>query len=62
MWYVYFLEFGSGDTYIGSTPDLKRRFNSHAKGHVTSTKAFLPVKLAAYVAVDSGLRARKLER
>jgi len=28
MWYVYFLELRNGDLYVGSTDDLRRRFNS----------------------------------
>ena len=29
MWHVYFLELTNGDIYVGSTNDLRRRFNSH---------------------------------
>ncbi|MDX8451857.1 GIY-YIG nuclease family protein [Mesorhizobium sp. VK9D] len=28
MWYVYFLQLHSGDVYVGSTSDLRRRFES----------------------------------
>ncbi len=45
MWYVYFLELSNGHIYVGSTPDLKRRFDSHQKGHVQSTKAYMPMKI-----------------
>lgn len=62
MWYVYFLELSNGDIYVGSTSDLKRRFTSHSKGQVLSTKAHVPVKLRSYVAVETELRARELER
>lgn len=62
MWYVYFLELSNGDIYVGSTPDLKRRFESHAKGQVLSTKAHVPMKLRSYVAVETEVRARELER
>lgn len=62
MWYVYFLELSNGDIYVGSTPDLKRRFTSHMKGQVLSTKAYVPMKLRSYVAVESEFRARELER
>ncbi|MGD0314524.1 MAG: GIY-YIG nuclease family protein [Xanthobacteraceae bacterium] len=34
MWYVYFLELRNGDVYVGSTDDLRRRFNSHQNGQV----------------------------
>jgi len=37
MWCIYSLELSS---YVGSTPDLKRRFESHKKGQVLSTKAY----------------------
>ncbi|MCQ8871083.1 GIY-YIG nuclease family protein [Mesorhizobium sp. LMG17149] len=29
MWYVYFLQLHNGDVYVGSTNDLRRRFESH---------------------------------
>ncbi|MEQ1521390.1 MAG: GIY-YIG nuclease family protein [Aestuariivirga sp.] len=62
MWYVYFLEFSNGDIYVGSTPDLKRRFESHKKGQVQSTKANFPLKLRSDVAVETETRARELEK
>ena len=62
MWYVYFLELANGNVYVGSTDDLKRRFASHQKGQVTSTKAYLPVALKSYVAVETEATARTLER
>ena len=62
MCYVYFLELFNGDIYVGSTPDLKRRFSSHQDGQVQSTKAHRPVKLRAYVAVETEVRARELEK
>jgi len=62
MWYVYFLELNNGDIYIGSTDDLRRRFESHQKGHVSSTKLHLPAILRSYVAVKDGTHARRLER
>lgn len=62
MWYVYFLELCNGNIYVGSTPDLKRRFDSHQCGHVQSTKAHLPVKLRAYIAVETEEKARELEK
>jgi putative endonuclease len=62
MWYVYFLELSNGDIYVGSTNDLRRRFNSHRSGHVASTRKFLPAVLKTYVAVTGEATARKLER
>ena len=62
MWYVYFLELSNGHIYVGSTPDLKRRFESHQKGQVQSTKAFCPMKLRSYVAVETETKARELEK
>jgi predicted GIY-YIG superfamily endonuclease len=60
MWYVYFLEMANGDIYVGSTPDLRQRFAVHANGHVRSTRRYRPLRLRAYVAVET--RARELER
>ena len=62
MWYVYFLELANTHIYTGSTNDLKRRIASHEKGHVTSTRNFLPVRLKAYVAVETENVARNLEQ
>jgi predicted GIY-YIG superfamily endonuclease len=62
MWYVYFLELRNGDIYVGSTPDLKRRFQSHQKGQVQSTKAYCPVRLRTYIAVETKTKARELEK
>ena len=61
MWYVYFLELNNGDIYVGSTNDLKRRLSSHQAGHVLSTKAYRPVRLKSYVAVETEGHARQLE-
>ena len=52
----------NGDVYVGSTNDLRRRFESHRSGHVTSTKGNLPVTLKAYIAVETEANARQLER
>jgi len=62
MWYVCFLQLGNGDIYVGSTNDLRRRFESHQRGQVSSTKAFLPIALKSYVAVLTEKNARELER
>ncbi len=62
MWYVYFLELQNNDIYVGSTPNLKRRFSEHQKGQVQSTKAFIPVTLKSYIAVETEQTARELEK
>ncbi len=62
MWYVYFLKLFNGNIYIGSTNDLKRRLKSHQSGNVQSTKAFIPVSLKSYVAVETESHARELEQ
>ncbi|WP_214477684.1 GIY-YIG nuclease family protein [Mesorhizobium sp. dw_380] len=62
MWYVYFLQLRNGDVYVGSTNDLRRRLESHRLGYVTSTKAYLPVILKTYIAVETEANARQLER
>jgi predicted GIY-YIG superfamily endonuclease len=62
MWYVYFLELSNGNIYVGSTPDLRGRFQVHKNGHAPSTKAYRPLKLRAYVAVETEGTARALER
>jgi predicted GIY-YIG superfamily endonuclease len=62
MWYVYFLELRNGDIYVGSTPDLKRRFTEHQDGRALSAKTYRPVKLRAYIAVETEAKARELEQ
>lgn len=61
MWYVYFLQLSNGDIYVGSTNDLKRRLSSHQTGAVLSTRAYLPVVLKSYIAVETEQHARELE-
>jgi putative endonuclease len=62
MWYVYFLRLNNGDVYVGPTDDLKRRFASHVRGTVISTRENRPLTLGAYVAVGEETLARRLER
>jgi putative endonuclease len=62
VWYVYFLELGNGDIYVGSTNDLKRRYGSHERGQVIATRPFLPARLKSYIGVETELKARQLER
>lgn len=62
MWYVYFLQLGNGDIYVGSTSDLRRRVKSHNDGHVVSTRTLLPASLKSCIAVETEALARSLER
>ena len=62
MWYVYFLQLGNGDIYVGSTNDLRRWVASHERGQVASTKPHLPLALKSYIAVHTEQNARGLER
>ena len=48
--------------YIGYTDNLQRRLNEHNSGFVQSTKAYAPLKIAAYVAVANEEKARELEK
>ncbi len=62
IWKVYILRnIRKGFIYIGSTNNLDRRVLEHNNGVVQSTKAYRPLEIAAYVAVESESKARKLE-
>ena len=66
MFYVYILKSKTdGLLYIGSTPDLKRRFDEHNKGLVKSTrprKPFALIYYEAYIAEkDARLRESRLK-
>ena len=51
MYYTYvLLSEKGGDFYIGFTEDLKKRFDKHQKGLVTSTANRRPLKLIYYEA------------
>jgi predicted GIY-YIG superfamily endonuclease len=62
MWYVYFLELTNGDTYVGSTNDLRRRFARHQNRQVPATRGYCPTTLRAYVAVATSKQPRELEQ
>lgn len=62
MWYVYLLICSNGKTYIGCTNNLKDRLHRHRKGHVSSTKDRLPVKLIAYFAIRDKSKAYAFEK
>ena len=62
-WYVYILvSLVKRYIYVGSTNDLQRRLNEHNSGLVQSTKSYRPLKIAAYIAVESERHARELEK
>jgi predicted GIY-YIG superfamily endonuclease len=62
-WFVYILQSQRKQfLYIGSTNHLQRRLNEHNSGLVESTKAYRPLIIVAYVAVQSERKARKLEQ
>ncbi|MBU0531444.1 GIY-YIG nuclease family protein [Patescibacteria group bacterium] len=56
MHYTYVLQSkSSGRLYVGSTADLRKRFEEHNSGKVRSTKAYRPWRLTYYEAhLDSG--------
>ena len=63
MWYVYFLKsINKNFIYVGSTDNLKRRFDEHNDGLCQSTKSYRPFELNAYIAVLTERKARELEK
>lgn len=63
MFYVYILKSKRDQKcYIGSTNDLKRRFEEHNKGKIFSTKNRRPLVLVYYEAFRSEKDARKREQ
>ena len=62
MNYVYVLKsLADHNLYIGSTTDLKRRFQEHNDGKVDSTKNRIPFELVYYESYKSESDARKRE-
>lgn len=63
FWYVYVLLSGKDHMfYIGSTNDLKRRFQQHQRGENTSTAKRLPLELLYFEghrSKDDALRREK---
>jgi len=59
---LWFLELSNGNIYVGSTNELRRRMASHQRGHVVSTRKYLPVVLRSYLAVADEVTACRLER
>ncbi|OHA06490.1 MAG: hypothetical protein A2934_00005 [Candidatus Sungbacteria bacterium RIFCSPLOWO2_01_FULL_47_10] len=63
MFYVYILKSKvDKKLYVGSTNDLRRRFEEHNKGQVRSTKSCAPFELRYYEAYFSEEDARRRER
>lgn len=64
MWYVYFLKSKIKENwvYVGYTGNLERRIIEHKSGMTKSTKPYLPLYVEAYLAVDTKLKAEKLEK
>lgn len=61
MYYVYILR-NPKQFYIGSTKDLRRRFDEHQNNKVFSTKNRGPWKLVYYEACEAEKDARIRER
>jgi putative endonuclease len=60
--YVYVLRCRDGSLYTGWTDDLQRRLRAHANGKASRyTRSRLPVRLAAWFALESASGARSLE-
>ncbi len=62
MFYTYILlSKKDGKLYIGSTHDLKKRYDQHCNGFVTSTKNRLPLELIHYEAFLASTDAKRRE-
>ncbi|MEK7635350.1 MAG: GIY-YIG nuclease family protein [Patescibacteria group bacterium] len=62
MFYVYVLKSKKDNNlYVGSTNDLKRRFQEHNSGKARSTKSRAPFNLVYYESYTSESDARKRE-
>ena len=60
--YVYILHCRDGSLYTGWTGDLDRRLLAHAAGKASKyTRSRLPVRLAAWFALEDAASARSLE-
>jgi putative endonuclease len=63
MWFVYIIKSKASEfIYIGSTNDLARRLQEHNDLKSQSTKSYAPFDIIAYVAVNSEIKARELEK
>jgi putative endonuclease len=60
--FVYILQCGDGSIYTGWTDNIERRLQAHAAGKGSKyTRSRLPVRLAAWFALDDASSARSLE-
>lgn len=63
MFYTYVIQSKKdGGLYIGSTKNLRKRFEQHQKGQVFSTKSRRPLELIYYEACLSEDDARRREK
>ena len=63
MYYVYVLKSKFNDSfYVGSTKDLKRRFQEHNNAESDYTKKFLPWELVYYESYKTNKFAIKREK
>ncbi len=69
MAWLYILKSKSRKFYVGSTPDLERRFRQHLSGHTHSTKRLHPEQIIfkqEYKTLEEArsieLRLKKLKR
>jgi putative endonuclease len=62
FYYVYVLENKAKNfIYVGYSEDLKTRHETHNQGRVTSTKAYIPLKLIHYEAYKHMQDAKRRE-
>jgi len=59
---VYILKCSNNRYYVGSTNNLKRRFEEHSGGKVRATRNLRPIVLAFSQNCSTLSRARKMER
>ncbi len=63
MFYTYVLRSVKNKRiYVGSTSNLKNRFEQHSTGNVSSTKAYVPWHLVEYHVFTNRSRAMQFER
>lgn len=59
---VYFLRTANGRYYVGSTNDLDRRLEQHARGTVAATRWIRPLELVFHQRYPTLTEARMMER
>jgi putative endonuclease len=57
MYYVYILKLNNELSYVGSTPNLKKRLEEHKRGESKYTSKFLPFKVVVYICFTDRLTA-----